>query len=175
MTRNPSIDYVAAHRRYVFEEPPISLTDLAAEIGCARAALAAKAAGEEGEMSWYEQREEFRRRLGEKTLAALADKWAAYEAANREKRMETANAVLDNFVAQLTPGMDEDGKPIPSKIKIGSREALEWVGLMRQEFDDVRRVRAAKIIDGEVTDDLSIEDARRALEEVKRLTSGDDA
>ena len=101
MTRNPSIDYAAAHFRYVFGEPPISLTDLAVEMGCSRAALAAKAGQAENGMSWYEEREEFRRRLGEKTLNALADKWAALEAANREKRMETAGAVLDKFIKAL--------------------------------------------------------------------------
>src|SRR4029077_327091 len=87
--------------RVVSGKHPISLSDLAVEMNCSRAALAAKAAGAEGEMSWYDQRREFESRIGEKTLLALADEWAAIEAENRKKRMETANAVLDKFIDSL--------------------------------------------------------------------------
>jgi uncharacterized protein YdaT len=166
MTRNPSIDYVAAKREYVFGEPPPTLSELAEKIGCSRAALAAKAAGSDNEMSWYEEREEFRRRLSDKTLTALADKWASFETANREKRMETANKVLDTFIEALADG----------KIKITSKDALEWVGLMRQEFEDVRNLgRPAQVIDGEAAE-MSEDLARAAMVEVERLLgSGENA
>jgi hypothetical protein len=171
MTRNPSIDYVAAKREYIFGEPPPTLSDLAEKMGCSRAALAAKAAGGEGEMSWYEEREEFRRRLGDKTLSALADKWAAFETEAREKMMQTANAVLDNFIAQLRPA---DGSG--SKIKIASKDAVEWSKVMRELFDAARNAaKPMNVIEGEAVD-MSPELAADAMREIERLLgSGDNA
>lgn len=159
MTRNPSVDYTSAHRDYVFGKEPISLSDLAVKYGCSRAALADKARGEEGELSWFEQRQEFERRIGEKTLLALADEWAAIEAENRKKRMETANAVLDKFIASL-----ED-----KTAKIGSKEALEWVQLMRTEFEDVRNLgKHPDVVDGEAVE-MSEDQAKEAYAEAMRL------
>jgi hypothetical protein len=173
MTRNPSIDYVAAKREYVFGEPPPTLSELAEKIGCSRAALAAKAAGSDNEMSWYEEREEFRRRLGDRTLSALADKWAAFETENREKRMQTANAALDNFIALLAP-VDEQGNPLPPKVKISSKDAIEWIGVMRQEFADVRNAgRPAQVIDGQASE-MDEDMAKAAMVEIKRLLNPGD-
>ena len=163
MTRNPSVDYASAHRRYVFGKDPVSLSDLAEEMGCSRTALAQKAAGGEGEMSWFEQRKEFESRIGEKTLLALADEWAAIEAENRKKRMETANAVLDKFIEDLTEG----------KARIGSKEALEWVQLMRAEFEDVRNLgKHPDVVDGEAVEMTEAQAKEAYAEAMKLLNAG---
>ncbi len=170
MTRNPSVDYAAAHRRYVFGKEPISLSELAVEVGCSRAALAAKAAGAEGEMTWYDQRREFESRIGEKTMLALADEWATIEAENRKKRMETANAVLDKFILELAGGT----------AKIGSKEALEWVQLMRAEFEDVRNMGKAEhpdVVEGEAVEwskDAAQDAYDQAMETMRLLNTGTD-
>lgn len=159
MTRNPSIDYVAAKREYIFSEPPPTLSELAEKYQCSRAALAAKAAGEEGGISWFQEREEFRRRLGKKTLEALADKFAAFEIEAREKQMQTANAVLDNFIEALTEG----------KIKITSKDAIEWAKVQLDLFDAARNAgRHGDVIDGQAVE-MTEYDAQKAYDEAMRL------
>lgn len=170
MSRNPSVDWLTLKREYVYAKPNdnVTLSTLAVKHGIARSGLAARAAGAKDEQSWFDEREEFRSRLNEKTLEALADKWAAFETEAREKRMQTANAVLDNFIAQLAP-VDEQGNPLPSKVKIASKDAVEWIGVMRQEFAEVRNAGAnAKVVDGTAVE-MDRDEAKEAYESAMKL------
>lgn len=163
MTRNPSVDYAAAHRRYVFGKDSISLSDLAVEMGCSRAALAQKAAGGEGEMSWFDQRREFESRIGEKTLQALADEWAAIEAESRRARMAASDKVLAKFVEGVGDGT----------IKITAKDAVEWAKFQREEFDDVRdHGKHPDEIEG-VAFEMTKDQAKDAYDQaMKMLTNG---
>jgi hypothetical protein len=166
MSRNPSVDWLTLKREYVYAKPNdnVTLTTLAVKHGIARSGLAARAAGAKDEPSWYDEREEFRSRLNEKTLEALADKWAAYETEAREKLMQTANAVLDNFILQLVP---PDGETV--KLKISAKDAVEWSRVMRDLFDEVRNAgTGARVVDGQAVD-MTEDVAKEAYDSAMKL------
>lgn len=158
MSRNPSVDWPTIHREYVYSEPPISFTDLAAKHGIARSGLAAKAAGEEGEISWFEEREAFRATVNHNVSLALAGEFAQFELANRRKIADAAAKTLDAYMKGLADG----------EIKVGPREAAVWVDVMRQVFEDAARARVSDpdVIEG---DEMTEAAARAAIIEAERM------
>lgn len=161
MTRNSSIDYPALRNEYVYADPPISLTDLAEKHGHARSAIAEVSTRDH----WYEDRQEFRLKLGQNTRLALAEEFAVSEAAHRRKIAKTAIAVLDKFATDLAD----------DKIQINAKDAALWAGVLRQEHEDMRQVALPPVIEGHA-DDMDEERARQTIADVEKLlASGSDA
>jgi len=163
MTRARKVDPAVLEREYIFDSgnPPVSLTDLADKYGMARSGIADKARTGR----WYERRIEFREQLGEKVVAALGDKWVAYETATREKMMNVGLKYLDKYVEAL----DRD------EIKVSTRDMLGMAAMIRTLLGDAAvNPRGEEALLDPDTAPLSPDYYRHALTVIERqLGSGD--
>ena len=160
MTRARQIDPAILEREYIYDSgtPSISLTELAEKHGLARSNVTAKA--QVGR--WYERRVEFRKQLGEKTIAALGDSWVAFETATREKMMQVGLSYLDKYVKALEAG----------EIKANTRDMLGIAAMIRALMQDTA---ARPREEGELLDPDAVpftED--RARDILRQLEAGDD-
>lgn len=161
MTRNRRVDPAVLEREYVYAEPPISITELSDKYGLARSGVADKARIGK----WYEKREEFRKRLSDKTREAMAEKWAEMQTAVYERLMKSGITYLDQYDQALANG----------DIKPTARDMIAVAGLMKGLLDDMARKPVSDPVlvspDGEeFTGDPDA--ARSVIEEVKRLMAG---
>lgn len=160
MSRLQKIDPATLEREYVYADPPISVTALADKYGLARSGVADKARIGK----WYEKRQEFQQKLGAKTLEALADEWAAFGTKMRKSVMEAATRSVESYSSAL---VDKEGNVIPGKVS--GKDAVAWVGVMRDLLADVERAaRPVTIIDQERVD-IDPEEAAKMLADVEKL------
>lgn len=136
---NRKVPTEVLRREYVFDSgtPPISISDLASRHGLARSGVAMKAT--EAEPSWYRQREEFRKQIGEKVIANLADNWAEVQTHRFEMMVAAMSKTLEKYMERLENG----------EIKPTTRDAVAVVGALRVLTGDqqAQEVREATLID----------------------------
>lgn len=157
MTRNQKVPTEVLRREYVFDSatPPVSITELADRHGLARSGVAAKAT--ETKPTWYEQREEFRRQIGEKVIANMADDWAVIHKARFEKMVQAMTMTLDKYIERLNSG----------EVKPTTRDAVAVVAALRVLQADER---AALTGESELIDPQTVEiDPGRMVELVPLL------
>lgn len=163
MTRQIKVDAAVLEREYVYAEPPISLTSLADKHGLARSGVADKARIGK----WYEKREDFRRRISEKTRDAMAEKWAEMQSAVYERLMKSGVTYLDIYDKALADG----------EIKANARDMIAVASMMRTLLEDMARKPTASdptLVGPEGEEFEGTEDeARNVIEDVKRLMAGD--
>jgi hypothetical protein len=122
MTRQRKIDPAELEREYVFGTE--SLAELAARHGLSKSAVAGYAA----RGGWAEKRAAFTTSVQDRIREALASDWVAYEAQLRQKMVETSVRSLARYMQALDAG----------EIDISSRDAIAWIGLLRQLLDELR-------------------------------------
>ncbi len=117
------------------------------------------------QVSWYQQREDFRAKLTAKVAAALAEKWAEAETAYREKLLEAGSDYLDRWVKALAE----------EKVTVNTKDMLGVASMMRTLLNDQKASAAPTVIVDGDGEELSEDEARRVMEEARRLLTGGDA
>lgn len=160
MTRTRTIDWAAVEREYIYDAntPPVSFTELAERHGIARSNITDK--GRIGR--WYERREEFRKTLGEKTVAAMGDAWLQQEIARREQILAAGHAYVDRYIEALQNG----------DIKVSTRDFLGMVAMIRAFQSDIAAATpgGTSLIDPDRTE-MDPAEARRAIRLIESLTA----
>lgn len=158
--KGPGTDVL--EREYVYSDPPVSITELAERHSLARSNVAAKATAGK----WFEKREEFRRRLSEKTRDAMAEKWSEMQTAVYERLAKTSVAYLDLYEKALAEG----------KVPANTKDMLGIASMMRTLTNDmVNKPVGGGVVDPETGDvfDGDEEEARDAIAKVKALMAGE--
>ena len=149
-------------REYVYAEPPISITELADKHGLARSGVADKARIGK----WYEKREEFRKRLSDKTREAMAEKWAEMQTTVYERLMFSGVKYLDQYDKALAEG----------EIKPSARDMIAIATMMKSLLEDMaRKPSADPALVGPGGDEMDPDDpesARAVIEQVRALMAG---
>lgn len=166
MTRTRGIATDVLEHEYVYSDPELSISDLAEKHGLARSGVAAKVkAG-----GWVEKRDEFRRQVTAKARDALAEKWASYETANREKLMTVAARYLDLYTEALDNG----------EIKVTTKDMLGIAAMQMANLDRLIAKPRDQVIVSE-GEELSPEEAAAAVASIREeirtralLAAGDD-
>lgn len=166
MTRNRKVATDVLRREYIYSDPPISISDLAEKYALARSGVAEKAQRgdliEGVQVSWYQQREDFRSRLTAKVEDALREKWAEAETEYREKLLKAGGQYLDKYVTALEAG----------EIGVNTKDMLGIAAMMRTLMADQKaQAPQTVIVDGD-GEELDEDDARKVLAEAKRLLTG---
>lgn len=166
MTRNRKVATDVLRREYIYSDPPISISDLAEKYGLARSGVAEKAQRGDlidgAQVSWYQQREDFRAKLTAKVADALREKWAEAETEYREKLLKAGGQYLDRYVTKLEAG----------EISVNTKDMLGVAAMMRTLMADQKaQAPQTVVVDGE-GEELDEDDARKVMEEARRLLTG---
>jgi len=145
-------------REYIYSDPPISITDLAEKYGLARSGVADKARIGD----WYGRRKAFREKVGDTVSDAMAEKWAEMQIAVYERLMRIGVKNLELYEQAIETG----------KIKPSTRDMIAIASMMVSLFDKVAAKPAGERSADPDEFDGDAEQARSAIDEVKRLMAG---
>ena len=175
LTRGPGTE--ALRREYVYSDPPISVSDLAAKYGLARSNVAQKCSAG----GWTEEREAFRGKLREGVIEALSEKWVEARVAYREKLLAVGGLFLDQYAAMLEADAKAikdapEGTEVKRQIPITTKDMIGLSAMLRDTMNDaLNDLPVPGPVVNPETGDVSFSDpdeARRAIAQARRLMAG---